>query len=87
MSPADAGAMAVAVHSLLARKMNGKPPPRGQGPEGGYPLVTTQNAAAAVERNALKRGRGWLKYPISPVYSHFPELESDFQRHFPANRV
>jgi hypothetical protein len=24
----------------------------------GYPLITAQNAAAAVERNALKRGRG-----------------------------
>jgi hypothetical protein len=23
----------------------------------GYPLITAQNAAAAVERNALKRGR------------------------------
>jgi hypothetical protein len=24
----------------------------------GYPLITAQNAAGAVERNALKRGRG-----------------------------
>ena len=24
----------------------------------GYPLITAQNAAAAVERNAMKRGRG-----------------------------
>ena len=24
----------------------------------GYPLITAQNVAAAVERNALKRGRG-----------------------------
>jgi hypothetical protein len=24
----------------------------------GYPLITAQNAAAAAERNALKRGRG-----------------------------
>jgi hypothetical protein len=24
----------------------------------GYPLITAQNAAAAVERNELKRGRG-----------------------------
>jgi hypothetical protein len=24
----------------------------------GYPLITAQHAAAAVERNALKRGRG-----------------------------
>jgi hypothetical protein len=28
----------------------------------GYALVTAQNAAAAVERNALKRGRGCAPY-------------------------
>jgi hypothetical protein len=26
--------------------------------DAGYALITTQNAAAAVERNAIKRGRG-----------------------------
>lgn len=35
----------------------------------GYPLITAQNAAAAVERNALKRGRGEEKYSFSPIYS------------------
>jgi hypothetical protein len=35
-----------------------KPRERVQLRDEGYPPITAQNAAAAVERNALKRGRG-----------------------------
>jgi hypothetical protein len=31
----------------------------------GYPLITAQNAVAAVERNALKRGKGVEAHPAA----------------------